>query len=134
MLGAETGLTREEFFDYGRRFATSYERTIAGTAPQVADHLEEVFEATGSRGGFMLGHVVSMRRRSSPKVDDKLVPMLVHRRDDADRDQCGDQPVFDPDDAALVVPQFTQCTYCPALREAELIRLGLHVHAFNQHA
>jgi hypothetical protein len=73
MLGAETELTREEFFDYGRRFATSYERTIAGTAPQVADHLEEVFEATGSRGGFMLGHVVSMRRRSSPKVDDKLV-------------------------------------------------------------
>jgi alkanesulfonate monooxygenase SsuD/methylene tetrahydromethanopterin reductase-like flavin-dependent oxidoreductase (luciferase family) len=77
-LGAETEITREEFFDYGRRFATSYTRTIAGTAAQVADHLEEVFEATGSRGGFMLGHVVSMPHDLTAIVD-LLVPELQRR-------------------------------------------------------
>src|SRR5271154_6407591 len=37
--GADTEMTRAEFFDYGRRFASSYARTVAGTAAQVADHL-----------------------------------------------------------------------------------------------
>jgi alkanesulfonate monooxygenase SsuD/methylene tetrahydromethanopterin reductase-like flavin-dependent oxidoreductase (luciferase family) len=78
MLGAQTELTREEFFDYGRRFATSYGRTIAGTASQVADHLKEVFEATGSRGGFMLGHVVSMSGDLAAIVE-LLVPELQRR-------------------------------------------------------
>jgi long-chain alkane monooxygenase len=77
-FGAEAEMTREEFFDHGRRFATSYERTIAGTASQVADHLEEVFEATGSRGGFMLGHVVSMPGDLAAIVD-LLVPELQRR-------------------------------------------------------
>jgi FMN-dependent oxidoreductase (nitrilotriacetate monooxygenase family) len=77
-LGAQTELTRKEFFDYGRLFATSYERTIAGTASQVADHLEEVFEATGSRGGFMLGHVVSMPGDLAAIVE-LLVPELQRR-------------------------------------------------------
>jgi alkanesulfonate monooxygenase SsuD/methylene tetrahydromethanopterin reductase-like flavin-dependent oxidoreductase (luciferase family) len=36
--------------------ATGYATTQAGTAGQIADYLEEMFEATGSRGGFMLGH------------------------------------------------------------------------------
>ena len=53
-------------------------RTVAGTAAQVADHLEEVFEATGSRGGFMLGHVVSMPRDLDAIVD-LLVPELQRR-------------------------------------------------------
>jgi len=77
-LGAQTELTRKEFFDYGRLFATSYERTIAGTASQVADHLEEIFEATGSRGGFMLGHVVSMPGDLVAIVE-LLVPELQRR-------------------------------------------------------
>jgi FMN-dependent oxidoreductase (nitrilotriacetate monooxygenase family) len=77
-LGADAEITRDEFFDYGRRFATSYERTIAGTAAQVADHLEEVFEATGSRGGFMLGHVPSMPDDLTAIVD-LLVPELQRR-------------------------------------------------------
>lgn len=77
-LGAEAEITREEFFDHGRRFATSYERTVAGTASQVADHLEEVFEATGSRGGFMLGHVVSMPGDLAAIVE-LLVPELQRR-------------------------------------------------------
>jgi FMN-dependent oxidoreductase (nitrilotriacetate monooxygenase family) len=77
-LGADTEITRDEFFDYGRLFATSYTRTIAGTAAQVADILEEKFEATGSRGGFMLGHVVSMPHDLAAIVD-LLVPELQRR-------------------------------------------------------
>src|SRR5258708_10859199 len=77
-LGAGAEITRDEFFDYGRRFATSYERTVAGTAAQVADYLEEVFEATGSRGGFMLGHVPSMPDDLTAIVD-LLVPELQRR-------------------------------------------------------
>ena len=77
-LGAETEITREEFFEYGRGFATSYTRTIAGTAGQVADHLERVFEATGSHGGFMLGHVVSMPGDLAA-IADLLVPELQRR-------------------------------------------------------
>jgi long-chain alkane monooxygenase len=77
-LGADTEITREEFFDYGRRFATSYTRTIAGTPGRVADILEEKFEATGSHGGFMLGHVVSMPHDLAAIVD-LLVPELQRR-------------------------------------------------------
>jgi long-chain alkane monooxygenase len=77
-FGAETEITREEFFDYGRFFATSYTRTIAGTAAQVADYLEERFEATGERGGFMLGHVVSMPHDLAA-IADLLVPELQRR-------------------------------------------------------
>lgn len=77
-LGSEAEITREEFFDHGLRFATSYERTLAGTAVQVADQLETAFEATGSRGGFMLGHVVSMPYDLANIVD-LLVPELQRR-------------------------------------------------------
>jgi alkanesulfonate monooxygenase SsuD/methylene tetrahydromethanopterin reductase-like flavin-dependent oxidoreductase (luciferase family) len=77
-FGAETEMTRAEFFDYGRLFATSYTRTIAGTPAQVADILEEKFEATGSRGGFMLGHVVSMPGDLAA-IADLLVPELQRR-------------------------------------------------------
>jgi FMN-dependent oxidoreductase (nitrilotriacetate monooxygenase family) len=77
-LGAETEITRQEFFEHGMRFATGYERTVAGTAAQVADHMEAAFEATGSRGGFMLGHVVSMPRDLEAIVA-LLVPELQRR-------------------------------------------------------
>ena len=45
---------------------------------QVADRLEEAFEATGSRGGFMLGHVVSMPF-DLENIVDLLVPELQRR-------------------------------------------------------
>jgi len=77
-LGADAEMTREEFFDRGRLFATSYARTMAGTPAQVADHLEEVFEATGSHGGFMLGHVVSMPHDLAA-IADLLVTELQRR-------------------------------------------------------
>jgi alkanesulfonate monooxygenase SsuD/methylene tetrahydromethanopterin reductase-like flavin-dependent oxidoreductase (luciferase family) len=77
-LGSNTEITRAEFFDYGLRFATGHERTLAGTAVQVADRLEMAFDATGSRGGFMLGHVVSMPYDLTNIVQ-FLVPELQRR-------------------------------------------------------
>jgi hypothetical protein len=64
----------------------------------VADHLEEVFEANGSRGGFMLGHVVSMPGDLAAIVD-LLVPEL-QRRDRFRREYKGStlrENLFDDD-------------------------------------
>ncbi|SNB74910.1 FMN-dependent oxidoreductase, nitrilotriacetate monooxygenase family [Arboricoccus pini] len=77
-FGASTEMTREEFLDYGLRYATHYETTEAGSAKEMADHLEEAFEATGSRGGFMIGHPVAMPRDLVDLVD-FLIPELQRR-------------------------------------------------------
>ncbi len=77
-IGPDVEITREEFFDHGRRFATSWDTTFAGTPTQLADRMEEAFEATGSRGGFMLGHIVSMPGDLIAIVD-LLVPELQRR-------------------------------------------------------
>jgi FMN-dependent oxidoreductase (nitrilotriacetate monooxygenase family) len=77
-LGETTEITREIFFEHGVRSATGYDKTVVGTAAQMADHLEAAFEATGSRGGFMLGHTVSMPRDLIGIVD-LLVPELQRR-------------------------------------------------------
>ena len=77
-LGADTEMTREEFFEHGMKIATGYDDTIAGTAQQIADFMEAEFEATGSRGGVMIAHP-----QSSPRdllnVVDFLVPELQRR-------------------------------------------------------
>lgn len=77
-MGAETELSRAEFFEHGRREAINYDTTLAGTAAEIADRLEEAFEATGSRGGFMLGHTVSMPL-DLIGIADLLVPELQRR-------------------------------------------------------
>jgi FMN-dependent oxidoreductase (nitrilotriacetate monooxygenase family) len=77
-IGADTELTRAEFFEQGLREATSYDTTFAGSPAQLADRMEEVFEATGSRGGFMLGHTVSMPL-DLIGIADLLVPELQRR-------------------------------------------------------
>ncbi len=77
-IGAETRITRKEFLEYGLRDATNYDATVTGTPAQVADRLEEVFEATGSRGGFMLGHAVAMPL-DLIGIADLLVPELQRR-------------------------------------------------------
>jgi FMN-dependent oxidoreductase (nitrilotriacetate monooxygenase family) len=77
-LGADTTISRAEFFEHGVREATSYDTTIAGTPKQLADLLEEKFEATGSRGGFMMGHIVSLPDDLLAIVD-HLVPELQRR-------------------------------------------------------
>ena len=48
--GQDGEIARDEFMRYGLHAATSYATTQAGTAGQIADYLEEIFEATGSRG------------------------------------------------------------------------------------
>ncbi|WP_144404414.1 NtaA/DmoA family FMN-dependent monooxygenase [Belnapia sp. F-4-1] len=77
-IGGDTEITRREFFEHGRREATAYDTTLAGSPRQIADRLEEAFEATGERGGFMLGHTVSMPLDLIGIVD-LLVPELQRR-------------------------------------------------------
>lgn len=77
-IGAEVELSRAEFFEHGRREAVNYDTTLAGTPAEIADRLEEAFEATGSRGGFMLGHTVSMPL-DLIGIADLLVPELQRR-------------------------------------------------------
>jgi FMN-dependent oxidoreductase (nitrilotriacetate monooxygenase family) len=77
-LGADSVISREAFFRHGVEEATSYNTTVAGTPAQLADVLEEKFAATGSRGGFMLGHIVSLPGDLEAIVD-LLVPELQRR-------------------------------------------------------
>ena len=77
-LGADTRITRAEFFEHGLREATSYDTTVAGTPAQLADLLEHNFDATGSRGGFMFGHIVTLPSDLEAIVD-LLVPELQRR-------------------------------------------------------
>jgi FMN-dependent oxidoreductase (nitrilotriacetate monooxygenase family) len=77
--GEHAEITREEFFAHGLRAATGYNITFAGTAAQAADHLEEMFEATGSRGGFMLSISQAALRPMITNVVDHLVPELKRR-------------------------------------------------------
>jgi FMN-dependent oxidoreductase (nitrilotriacetate monooxygenase family) len=77
-IGHETVLSRAEFFEHGAREAINEDTTLTGTAAQIADAMEETFEATGSRGGFMFGHVVAMPR-DLIGIADLLVPELQRR-------------------------------------------------------
>ena len=77
-IGADTEVTRAEFFEFGLKFATGHDHTVAGTAAQIADFLEEEFEATGERGGFMLAHPPALPR-DFLNIVDFLVPELQRR-------------------------------------------------------
>ncbi len=77
--GEHTEITREEFLHEGLLAATGYALTFAGTGTQIADYLEETFEATGSRGGFMLGHSQADGRQHLLNIIDYLVPELQRR-------------------------------------------------------
>ncbi|MDF2444674.1 MAG: hypothetical protein JWR01_2877, partial [Subtercola sp.] len=76
--GADTELSREEFFDSLWKVATGYEHTVAGSAAEVADYLEESYESTGSRGGFMIAHP-QVTPRDLIDVVGLLVPELQRR-------------------------------------------------------
>ena len=77
-LGRETTITRAEFFEHAIREATAHDTTLAGSVEDVADILEERFEATGSCGGFMFGHIPSLPNDLIALVD-LLVPELQRR-------------------------------------------------------
>jgi FMN-dependent oxidoreductase (nitrilotriacetate monooxygenase family) len=77
--GEHAEITREEFLQEGLYAATTYSATKAGTAVQMADYLEEMFEGTGSRGGFMLSQSQAESRLYLLNVVDYLVPELQRR-------------------------------------------------------
>jgi alkanesulfonate monooxygenase SsuD/methylene tetrahydromethanopterin reductase-like flavin-dependent oxidoreductase (luciferase family) len=74
----DVGLSREEFFKGLQRHTADYNNAIVGTAQQVADYLEEVFVATGERGGFMIAHPPGVPR-DLLNIIDFLVPELQRR-------------------------------------------------------
>ncbi len=78
-LGQDGEITREEFFEHGLKTATSYATTVPGTAAQIADYLEERFEGSGSRGGFMLRHSQAEQIEMLHNIADLLVPELQRR-------------------------------------------------------
>lgn len=77
-LGPNGIMTREEFFQRGAQVATSYDRAVAGTPVQLADFMEEEFEAAGGRGGFMISHPYSTPRDMMDIID-FLIPELQRR-------------------------------------------------------
>ena len=77
--GEDTEFSRDEFFEHGLHAATGYASTKSGTAAQIADYLEEMFEGTGSRGGFMLGHSQAGHRTLLQNITQQLVPELQRR-------------------------------------------------------
>lgn len=77
--GPAAEIDRDEFFRQGREAATGYATAIAGSAPALADRLEEIFEATGSRGGFMVKQSQAGPREIMVNIVDHLVPELQRR-------------------------------------------------------
>lgn len=77
-LDPKVEISREEFYDFMMRGEATYEHTIAGSASQIADYLEEVFVATGERGGFMIAHPPATPR-DLLNVVDYLIPELQRR-------------------------------------------------------
>lgn len=76
--GEDYEITADEFFEEAWQTATGYNHTHAGTAAQVADELEEMFEASGERGGFMVAHP-QVTPRDLVNVVGLLVPELQAR-------------------------------------------------------
>ena len=72
--GETAEIERDEFFQYALRASTGYNITFAGTAGKLADQMEEMFEATGSRGGFMLSIAPGSPRAIMLNIVDQLVP------------------------------------------------------------
>jgi alkanesulfonate monooxygenase SsuD/methylene tetrahydromethanopterin reductase-like flavin-dependent oxidoreductase (luciferase family) len=77
-LGEDAEMTRDEFFHHGLRVATGYDRVVAGTPTQLADFIEDEFEATDCRGGFMISHPYATPRDMMDIID-FLIPELQRR-------------------------------------------------------
>lgn len=85
-LGPSGSISREDFFQQGLRTATGYQRAIIGTASEVADWMEQQFDESGSRGGFMISHPYSTPTDLRRTVD-LLIPELQRRGRFRDRYQ-----------------------------------------------
>lgn len=71
-------MSRAEFYEAMTHHAASYDNVLYGTPQKIADHLEEVFVATGEKGGFMIAHPPATPR-DLLNVVDFLVPELQRR-------------------------------------------------------
>jgi FMN-dependent oxidoreductase (nitrilotriacetate monooxygenase family) len=76
--GADYEMSRDEFFEIGWKQVSGYDHTIAGSYVEVADELEEIFEASGERGGFMIAHP-QVTPRDLVDVVGLLIPELRRR-------------------------------------------------------
>jgi len=77
--GEDGEIDLDEFMHQGLMSATSYGTTVANTAAKIADELEERFEGSGSRGGFMLRHSQAEQIEALHNIVDLLVPELQRR-------------------------------------------------------
>ena len=77
-LDAKKEMSRAEFYEHMTHHTASYDQIVFGTAKQVADYLEEIFVATGEKGGFMIAHPPATPR-DLLNVVDFLVPELQRR-------------------------------------------------------
>lgn len=71
-------MSRADFYQEMKRHTAGYDHTMAGSATEIADRLEEMFVATGERGGFMIAHPPSTPR-DLLNVVDYLIPELQRR-------------------------------------------------------
>ncbi|HWH96882.1 MAG TPA: LLM class flavin-dependent oxidoreductase, partial [Pseudolysinimonas sp.] len=76
--GADYEMTKDELFETVWRAATGHDHTVAGSAEEVADYLEEAYESSGSRGGFMIAHP-QVTPRDLIDVVGFLIPELRRR-------------------------------------------------------
>lgn len=83
--GEDHLLTREEFFAHGWRSATGVDHMLVGSAERIADHLEENFAETGSRGGYMLISPLAMPS-GFVEITELLAPELRRRGALAERE------------------------------------------------
>lgn len=77
-LDPKKEMSRADFYENMSEHTASYDQIISGTAKQVADYLEEIFIATGEKGGFMIAHPPATPR-DLLNVVDFLVPELQRR-------------------------------------------------------
>jgi alkanesulfonate monooxygenase SsuD/methylene tetrahydromethanopterin reductase-like flavin-dependent oxidoreductase (luciferase family) len=76
--GTDAVMSREEFFSEFARRTSGYDSVLAGTPAEIADEIEEIFVATGERGGFMLSSPAAMPPTLAA-IADLLVPELQRR-------------------------------------------------------
>ena len=71
-------VTKKDFYELIRQHTAGYDHAIVGSPETIADYLEEVFVATGERGGFMIAHPPAVPR-DLLMVIDFLIPELQRR-------------------------------------------------------
>jgi FMN-dependent oxidoreductase (nitrilotriacetate monooxygenase family) len=77
-LDPKKEMSRGEFYERMMHHTTAHTQVVCGTPSKIADYLEEVFVATGEKGGFMIAHPPATPR-DLLNVVDFLVPELQRR-------------------------------------------------------